>query len=183
MISDYTCVTYMSINKERKQTGNQNSRIKNKTEKKKQRLHKPAHGCISLGGNKRVVRQKRKETYTRPWSTMKSRQNEKSNWKTIGRVENSFSKLQRWSMVQIMGLSLQIWASEGKNMEKWQCKSSLTTNQSEVIEVNDISGLANIKQDSSPFCLCSNMKEDGAKVNADYYKSSYYEKHWFYPCS
>lgn len=27
--------------------------------------------------------------------TMKSRQNEKSNWKTTGRVENSFSKLQR----------------------------------------------------------------------------------------
>lgn len=58
-------------------------------------------------------------------------------------------------------------------MEKRQCKSSLTTNHSEVIEVNDISGLANIKQDGSPFCLCSNIKEDGAKVNADYFKSSY----------
>ena len=174
----------MSINKTRKQTGNQNSRIKRKTEKKKQRPHKPANGCISLWDDKRVVRQKRKETCMRPWSTMKSRQNEKSNWKTIGRMENSFSKLQRWSLVQIMGLSLQIWASQGKKYEKKrQCKSRLTTNQSEVIEVNDISGLANIKQDSSPSCLCSKLKENSSKVNADYYKSSYYEKNWFFPCS
>jgi len=34
--------------------------------------------------------------------TMKSRQNEKCNWKMTERVENSFSKLQRWSLGQIM---------------------------------------------------------------------------------
>lgn len=64
--------------------------------------------------------------------TMKSRQNEKSNWKTTGRVENSFSKLQRWSLVQIMAFSLQIRAWEGK-CGKWQCKSTLTTNPTQLM--------------------------------------------------
>ncbi len=57
--------------------------------------HEPASGCVSLTGEKGCLDEGEKRHACDREVTMKSRQNEKSNWKTTGRVENSFSKLQR----------------------------------------------------------------------------------------
>lgn len=80
--------------------------------------HDAASSSASLTGKRGRLDEGEKRHACDREVTMKSRQNEKSNWKTTGRVENSFSKLQRWSLVQIMAFSLQIRASEEK-YGKW----------------------------------------------------------------
>lgn len=94
-------------------------------------LHQSASGWGWMGGKGGSTAEKRDMHATVKWP-WKSRQNEKSNWKTTGRVENSFSKLRRWSLVQIMAFSLQIRAWAGK-CGKWQCKSTLTTNPTQLM--------------------------------------------------
>lgn len=51
--------------------------------------------CVPMTGEKGWLDEGEKRHACDREVTMKSRQNEKSNWKTPGRVENSFSKLQR----------------------------------------------------------------------------------------
>lgn len=61
--------------------------------------HKPAQtvtcSCVFLTGEKAWLDEGEKRHACDREVTMKSRQNEKCNWKTTGRVENSFWKLQR----------------------------------------------------------------------------------------
>ena len=57
--------------------------------------HEAASSRVSLTGEEGWLDEGEKRHACDREMTMKSRQNEKSNWKTTGRVENSFSKLQR----------------------------------------------------------------------------------------
>lgn len=97
-------------------------------------LHKPSTTVCFPDRREKELGEGEKRHVCNREVTMKSRQNEKCNWKMTERVDNSFSKLQRGSVVQINPplFFLQVTALKGKQRMA-QCKFSVTRNHTKLI--------------------------------------------------